>query len=302
MSTNSRYRERKYNSADNDRLSRILSQPIQSWEKKWAPSARSKNHQIFKWVKSDRTIVFEDEGDDEDDDEDNDEENKDHIMTESTKETPHKSSQIETQATATRQENDPTQQTATAITTTPTGSEHPTNSQQQNTGLSTTTTQEHTAIISDNDEDRTHTPKLSDVPDVDTDQIMDDKESNTDDLNDASRHPAFAPHIHPQLTDEPMIQQPGEPTMVSIQPIDDSIDTTPSAANDTLPSAPIGTSHQQPTSEGLNDGAINIPNVTLLTNTSLDPPTNPIIQGDGNRTETEITPVDHNNGTQPTAQ
>ncbi|KAI8073168.1 hypothetical protein BC940DRAFT_290700 [Gongronella butleri] len=35
-------------------------------EKKWAPSARSKTFQVHKWVKSDRTIVFEDDDDDQD--------------------------------------------------------------------------------------------------------------------------------------------------------------------------------------------------------------------------------------------
>ncbi|CAO3643261.1 unnamed protein product [Cunninghamella echinulata] len=48
---NSRYRERKYNSSDNDRLSRIISQPVQAWEKKWTTSTRSKNYQTYKWVK-----------------------------------------------------------------------------------------------------------------------------------------------------------------------------------------------------------------------------------------------------------
>ncbi|KAL0082204.1 hypothetical protein F4703DRAFT_1864120 [Phycomyces blakesleeanus] len=47
MSINSRYRERKYISSDNDRLSRALSQPVQAWDKKWAPYSRSKNYETF---------------------------------------------------------------------------------------------------------------------------------------------------------------------------------------------------------------------------------------------------------------
>ncbi|KAI9263214.1 hypothetical protein BDA99DRAFT_60773 [Phascolomyces articulosus] len=67
---NSRYRERKYNSTDNDRLIRALSQPVQAWEKKWAPLSRAKNISTYKWVKSDKPIVFEDEESEEEKDQD----------------------------------------------------------------------------------------------------------------------------------------------------------------------------------------------------------------------------------------
>ncbi|KAI9314405.1 hypothetical protein BX666DRAFT_2123167 [Dichotomocladium elegans] len=62
---NNRNRERKYNSSDNDRLARALSQPVQAWEKKWAPLSRAKNVNTYKWVKSDKPIVFEDEEEEE---------------------------------------------------------------------------------------------------------------------------------------------------------------------------------------------------------------------------------------------
>ncbi|CAO3588101.1 unnamed protein product [Absidia cylindrospora] len=209
MSVNSRYRERKYNSSENDRLLRILSQPVQSWEKKWAPSSQSKSHHIHKWVKSDRTIVFEDEEDDEEDKED-----KDQVMTEADKDTP----------LATSHDNTPTTKELEGNLTTTTESA-PVNGQKmiliantddntsglQNSGLFTARSPPTNKQVSSTvaDEERTHTPKLSDVPDVDPDQLMvdndDDKESNTDDLNDASRHPAFAPHIHPRLTDDTIL-------------------------------------------------------------------------------------------------
>ncbi|CAO3656163.1 unnamed protein product [Mucor hiemalis] len=61
MSMNSRYRERKYNTSDNDRLLRALSQPVQAWDKKWSQHSGSKTLQTFKWVKSERVIEFEED-------------------------------------------------------------------------------------------------------------------------------------------------------------------------------------------------------------------------------------------------
>ncbi|ORZ21387.1 hypothetical protein BCR42DRAFT_488469 [Absidia repens] len=207
MSVNSRYRERKYNSSENDRLLRILSQPVQSWEKKWAPSTRSKSHHIHKWVKSDRTIVFEDEEDDEEDEED-----KDQVMTEADKDTPLATSHDNTPMTKQQEEDLATTTKSVPLNGTKDDSAivntDDNTSGLQNSGLFTARSSPPNKQVSSTiaDEERTHTPKLSDVPDVDPDQLMadndDDKESNTDDLNDASRHPAFAPHIHPRLTDD----------------------------------------------------------------------------------------------------
>jgi hypothetical protein len=88
------------------------------------------------------------------------------------------------------------------------------------TGLFSTTTQG--SAPPETDEEHTHTPKLSDVPDVDPNQLMDEQENNADDLNDPSRHPAFAPHIHPQLTDddndEPMEAAYNHPEVTSTIP------------------------------------------------------------------------------------
>ncbi|SAM03336.1 hypothetical protein [Absidia glauca] len=176
-------------------------------EKKWAPSARSKSHHVFKWVKSDRTIVYEDKGDNDEDEEDDDDEDKDQVMAEAIQETP----QAETQV-APGHANEQTQQVpvinSTTAETNPSQTTGPdavetakANDQSDlSTGLFSTRTQDHAPP--ETDEEHTHTPKLSDVPDVDPSQLMDEQENNADDLNDPSRHPAFAPHIHPQLTDD----------------------------------------------------------------------------------------------------
>ncbi|KAJ8655688.1 hypothetical protein O0I10_008573 [Lichtheimia ornata] len=62
-----RYRERKFNSSDNDRLARALSQPVQAWEKAWSPVSNGKGVKVYKWIKSERSIVFEEEEDNEED-------------------------------------------------------------------------------------------------------------------------------------------------------------------------------------------------------------------------------------------
>ncbi|KAI8097375.1 uncharacterized protein BX664DRAFT_356627 [Halteromyces radiatus] len=206
MSSNSRYRERKYNSSDNDRLSRILSQPVQSWEKKWAPSTRSKNYQTYKWIKSDKSIVFED---DDDDEEDEDEDEKDQVMTDADKDTATSrdinSTTIQTTPTTTLPStiNGTSSEAKTTIT----------DVTDQNRGLFSTPIDNKIVSSLADEEERTPTPKLSDVSDVD--QTMgddDDKESNADDLNDASRHPAFAPHIHPRLNGDDNLYNTSEQT------------------------------------------------------------------------------------------
>ncbi|KAL1918356.1 uncharacterized protein VTP21DRAFT_3016 [Calcarisporiella thermophila] len=51
----------RYASSENERLKRALLQPVQAWEKKWTASKNGKNFQVFKWVKSDRQLSFDDE-------------------------------------------------------------------------------------------------------------------------------------------------------------------------------------------------------------------------------------------------
>lgn len=56
----------------------------------------------------------------------------------------------------------------------------------------------------ENDEERTHTPKLDEVSDVEPDQKLvpgdDEEQSNMDDLNDAAKHPADIPHANPNVS------------------------------------------------------------------------------------------------------
>ncbi|OAQ31308.1 hypothetical protein K457DRAFT_392328 [Linnemannia elongata AG-77] len=50
---------------EHDRLKRAVLQPVQCWDKKWAESKNGKQLQVFKWVKSDRQVDFDDDDDDE---------------------------------------------------------------------------------------------------------------------------------------------------------------------------------------------------------------------------------------------
>ncbi|KAG0374054.1 hypothetical protein BGX24_010894 [Mortierella sp. AD032] len=50
---------------EHDRLKRAVLQPVQCWDKKWAESKNGKQLQVFKWVKSDRQVEFDDEDEDE---------------------------------------------------------------------------------------------------------------------------------------------------------------------------------------------------------------------------------------------
>ncbi|KAF9171338.1 hypothetical protein BGX20_007762 [Mortierella sp. AD010] len=50
---------------EHDRLKRAVLQPVQCWDKKWTDSKNGKQLQVFKWVKSDRQVDFDDDDDDE---------------------------------------------------------------------------------------------------------------------------------------------------------------------------------------------------------------------------------------------
>ncbi|KAF9434993.1 hypothetical protein BGZ76_007080 [Entomortierella beljakovae] len=49
---------------EHDRLKRAVLQPVQCWDKKWTDSKNGKQMQVFKWVRSDRQVDFDDEDDD----------------------------------------------------------------------------------------------------------------------------------------------------------------------------------------------------------------------------------------------
>ncbi|KAF9418676.1 hypothetical protein BGZ94_009617 [Podila epigama] len=49
---------------EHDRLKRAVLQPVQCWDKKWADSKNGKHLQVFKWVKSDRQVDFDEDDDD----------------------------------------------------------------------------------------------------------------------------------------------------------------------------------------------------------------------------------------------
>ncbi|KAI1309948.1 hypothetical protein EDD11_003963 [Mortierella claussenii] len=50
---------------EHDRLKRAVLQPVQCWDKKWTESKNGKQLQVFKWVKSERQVDFDDDDDDE---------------------------------------------------------------------------------------------------------------------------------------------------------------------------------------------------------------------------------------------
>ncbi|KAF9135406.1 hypothetical protein BGW39_003203 [Mortierella sp. 14UC] len=50
---------------EHDRLKRAVLQPVQCWDKKWAESKNGKQLKVFKWVKSDRQVEFDDDDEDE---------------------------------------------------------------------------------------------------------------------------------------------------------------------------------------------------------------------------------------------
>ncbi|KAI8370575.1 uncharacterized protein BYT42DRAFT_582911 [Radiomyces spectabilis] len=222
-----RHRERKH--SENNRLLRALSQPTQAWEKKWAPTTRFENIQTYKWVKSDRTIVY----DDDDDDGDN------VSMTETEKE-----------ASAT-----PAQSTSSATASSALPPSLPLESRSH-----PHTTAEALAKIApgvaesdgkpdDDDPDRTHTPVLGEVSDAESgnENLLVDKDDEDDaanDMLDPARNPAFNPHVHPHLTDDSMTDSqgatPADSTEYTTSVRQMEVDTVPADATTTAtaPSAP----------------------------------------------------------------
>ncbi|GAN07966.1 hypothetical protein MAM1_0184c07471 [Mucor ambiguus] len=251
---NSRYRERKYNTSDNDRLIRALSQPVQAWEKKWTPQSNSKTLQTFKWVKSDKVIEFE-----------QDEESEEEPEPMETDQTPLATTTVVEQVETVKTEgitNEKTSGAAASETTvvkdiadgqekvataTITATEQPSNTLTDanataaaTTITTTTTTTTTTATTSnatdekkldessipggpssiisnkavssivtedaeDDDDQRSQTPKLDDISDDEEKNRNDDDEDNdVDSINDASKHPALAPHAQAHMTDDDM--------------------------------------------------------------------------------------------------
>ncbi|KAI8091050.1 uncharacterized protein B0P05DRAFT_528555 [Gilbertella persicaria] len=170
MSLNSRYRERKYNTSDNDRLLRALSQPVQAWDKQWAPLSTSKTLQTYKWVKSERAIQFEPD--------EESEEEPEPMETESS-----------TLAESTENQNS----TLSKQDTIPGGPS------------SLITNKAISALQQDDDDDeqRSQTPKLDDISDDEENRNNEDEEDNdVDSINDPSKHPALAPHAQARMTDD----------------------------------------------------------------------------------------------------
>lgn len=130
---------------------------------------------------------------------------------------------IETETIATTTTTTNTEGAATTTTTT-TITENTSTSNENNEPVSNTTietTQEsstipggHSAMLvnktvssvqqeEDDDDSRSITPKLDDISDVDNED-NDDEDNDLDSINDASKHPALAPHAHARMTDDDM--------------------------------------------------------------------------------------------------
>ncbi|KAI7901294.1 uncharacterized protein BX663DRAFT_514034 [Cokeromyces recurvatus] len=209
----SRYRERKYNTSDNDRLLRALSQPVQAWDKKWTQHSNSKNLQTFKWMKSDRVIEFE---------EDEDEIERESMEVE---QTPAKDIIIDTEV---KDEQIATNKTTSETSSTP-DKTNETNAKHENVGdkqpdslssnlLKDTIPGGPSSLIltnkvvssvqqqddDDDDEQRSQTPNLDDISDVEDPNANNDDSNDVDSVNDPSKHPALAPHAQPHLTDDDM--------------------------------------------------------------------------------------------------
>ncbi|KAI8327269.1 hypothetical protein EDC96DRAFT_532253, partial [Choanephora cucurbitarum] len=202
MSLNSRYRERKYNTSENERLLLALSQPVQAWDKKWTQLSTAKALQTYKWTKSDRVIQFEP-------DEESEEEPEPMDLEQTT--------QVELNETATVE---PLATAATAATTTEAENKANLEKTQNNQGQtaflsdessipggpSTLITNKPLAALQkeDEDEQRSQTPKLSDISDDEQNKqnVDEDEDNDIDSINDASKHPALAPHAQARLTDD----------------------------------------------------------------------------------------------------
>ncbi|EPB83562.1 hypothetical protein HMPREF1544_09664 [Mucor circinelloides 1006PhL] len=245
---NSRYRERKYNTSDNDRLIRALSQPVQAWEKKWTPQSNSKTLQTFKWVKSDKVIEFEQ---DEESDEEPEPMETDQTPVATTTTVVEQVETVKTEGTTSEATGTSVSETIAVkdtadgqervSTTNITSTGQPSNTS-TDTAAATATTTAHIATTStsntasekkldessipggpssiisnkavssiaaedaeDDDDQRSQTPKLDDISDDEEKNRDDDGEDNdVDSINDASKHPALAPHAQAHMTDDDM--------------------------------------------------------------------------------------------------
>ncbi|KAI8982450.1 hypothetical protein BDF20DRAFT_867036 [Mycotypha africana] len=222
---NSRHRERKYNTTDNDRLLRALSQPVQAWDKKWTQHSASKTLQTYKWVKSERVIEFEPE-----------EESGDEAVAPMETDQPSSDANAEVKATnidtdnAKKTDNIPASQQRSVTSSTTQQSTVTTNTVPENKNGSNTNSnkilsikdnsipggpsslltnktissvQQQEDVNDDDDDQRSQTPKLNDISDTDADKD-DNDEDDIDSINDPSKHPALAPHAEARMTDDDM--------------------------------------------------------------------------------------------------
>ncbi|CEP09941.1 hypothetical protein [Parasitella parasitica] len=237
---NSRYRERKYNTSDNDRLLRALSQPVQAWEKKWTPQSNSKTLQTFKWVKSDRVIEFEQDEVSEEEPEPMETDQTQLAATHGTEQAESdKAEGITNQGSAAPADGTTTVSDTVAPRDTADGQEKISSSttQQSETTTASSNTADDAAIAPGNtikkldesaipggpssiisnkaissivaedeedDDQRSQTPKLDDISDEDNTNADDDEDNDVDSINDPSKHPALAPHAQAHMTDDDM--------------------------------------------------------------------------------------------------
>ncbi|KAI8383072.1 hypothetical protein BD560DRAFT_386030 [Blakeslea trispora] len=184
MSLNSRYRERKYNTSENDRLLRALSQPVQAWDKTWTPLSTAKTLQTYKWTKSDRVIQFEP-------DEESEEEPEPMELEQTTQSEP-------------TTQTEPTNKVDKEVNSEKTLSFSNENSVPG--GPSTLSNKPLVALQKEEEEEeqRSQTPKLSDISDDEQNKqnLEEEEDNDVDSINDASKHPALAPHAQARLTDD----------------------------------------------------------------------------------------------------
>lgn len=220
---NSRYRERKYNTSDNDRLLRALSQPVQAWDKKWSQHSGSKTLQTFKWVKSERVIEFEEDEESEEEPEPM-ETDQPSTATESNTATntelPATTTTSTTETTTTSTQKDTsTTSTTESVTVTNSTTNEGTNkvankedsipggpSSLLNKAISNIQHEDANSSMEEDTESRSQTPKLDDISDEEPDPSRDNDDDDDDDndVNNPSKHPALAPHAQAHTTDDDM--------------------------------------------------------------------------------------------------
>ncbi|KAI8334063.1 hypothetical protein BD560DRAFT_414823 [Blakeslea trispora] len=179
MSLNSRYRERKYNTSENDRLLRALSQPVQAWDKTWAPLSTAKTLQTCKWTKSDRVIQFEP-------DEESEEEPESMELEQTTQSESTNKVELDKEVES--------EKTLPFL-----------NENSVPGGPSTLSNKPLIALQKEEEEEqRSQTPKLSDISDDEQNKqnLEEEEDNDVDSINDASKHPALAPHAQARLTDD----------------------------------------------------------------------------------------------------